>query len=99
MSEPIRTRAGVPLTVLFLVNVLNYYDRQALGAVVEPLRHEFHLNDTQLALIPTLFTIIYAVAGLPLGPQLLSIGSPSSCTAFPSIIAFMDPGPTKLQGP
>ena len=67
MRSVARPRTGVPLTVLFLVNVLNYYDRQALGAVVEPLRHEFHLSDTQLALIPTLFTIIYAIAGLPLG--------------------------------
>ena len=28
------------LLVLFLVNVLNFYDRQALGAVAEPLRRE-----------------------------------------------------------
>jgi MFS family permease len=55
------------LAVLFLVNVLNYYDRQALGAVVEPLRHQFRLSDTQLAAIPTLVTIVYAVAGVPLG--------------------------------
>ncbi len=55
------------LAVLFLVNVLNYYDRQALGALVEPLRHQFHLGDTQLAAIPTLVTIVYAVAGVPLG--------------------------------
>jgi MFS family permease len=55
------------LAVLFLVNVLNYYDRQALGAVVEPLRHQFRLSDTQLAVIPTLATIVYAVAGVPLG--------------------------------
>ena len=55
------------LTILFLINVLNYYDRQALGALVEPLRHQFHLNDTQLAAIPTLVTIVYAVAGVPLG--------------------------------
>lgn len=67
-------RGKQQLTVLFLINVLNYYDRQALGAVVEPLRHEFHLSDTQLALIPTLFTIIYAVAGLPLG-RLADTGS------------------------
>jgi len=55
------------LTVLFLVNVLNYYDRQALGALVEPLRGEFHLNDTQLAAIPALVTVVYAIAGVPLG--------------------------------
>ena len=67
MSTVGRARSAAPLTVLFLVNVLNYYDRQALGAVVEPLRHEFGLTDTQVGLLPSLFTIVYAVAGLPLG--------------------------------
>ena len=55
------------LAVLFLVNVLNFYDRQALGAVLEPLRHEFHLSDQQLGAIPTAFVIVYALAGVPLG--------------------------------
>ena len=59
--------AVAPLVVLFLVNVLNFYDRQALGAVVEPLRREFHLSDTQLGALTTAFTVLYAVAGLPLG--------------------------------
>ncbi len=57
----------VSLSVLFLVNVLNIYDRQVLSAVVEPLRHSFHLSDTELGLLPTLFTVIYAVAGVPIG--------------------------------
>ena len=56
-----------PLAVLFLVNVLNFYDRQALGAVTEPLRREFHLSDTQLGALTTTFTVIYALAGVPLG--------------------------------
>jgi MFS family permease len=60
-------RIGPSLAVLFLVNVLNIYDRQALGAVLEPLRHEFHLSDTQLGALSTIFIIVYAVAGLPLG--------------------------------
>jgi predicted MFS family arabinose efflux permease len=55
------------LFVLFLVNVLNIYDRQALGAVLEPLRREFHLTDQQLGAIPTAFIVVYALAGLPLG--------------------------------
>jgi predicted MFS family arabinose efflux permease len=55
------------LAVLFLVNVLNIYDRQALGAVLEPLRREFQLTDRQLGAIPTAFVIIYALAGVPLG--------------------------------
>ena len=53
------------LAVLFLVNVLNFYDRQALGAVLEPLRHEFQLTDRQLGAIPTAFVIVYALAGIP----------------------------------
>lgn len=59
--------AGPALTVLFLVNVLNFYDRQALAAVLEPLRHEFQLTDTQLGGLMTMFTVVYALAGLPLG--------------------------------
>ena len=72
-----------PLVVLFLVNVLNFYDRQALGAVTEPLRREFHLSDTQLGALTTIFTVVYAFAGLPLGrladtwsrKRLLAIGT------------------------
>jgi hypothetical protein len=56
-----------PLFVLFLVNVLNFYDRQALGAVLEPLRREFHLSDARLGALTTIFTVLYAVAGCPWG--------------------------------
>ena len=49
------------------MNTLNIYDRQALGAVLEPLRREFHLSDAQLGAIPTAFIIVYALAGVPLG--------------------------------
>ncbi len=67
-SRPAKaSRIGPSLAVLFLVNVLNIYDRQALGAVLEPLRHEFHLTDTQLGAIPTIFILVYAIAGLPFG--------------------------------
>ncbi len=59
--------ASAPLLVLFLVNVLNFYDRQVLGAVLEPLHREFGLSDTRLATLATAFTLLYAVAGLPLG--------------------------------
>jgi predicted MFS family arabinose efflux permease len=56
-----------PLAVLFAVNVLNFYDRVALGALLEPIRHEFHLSDAQLGALVTWFVIIYALAGVPLG--------------------------------
>jgi MFS family permease len=64
----VRSKAvGPSLAVLFFVNVLNYYDRQALSAVAEPLRREFHLSDAQLGGLSTVFIVVYALAGLPLG--------------------------------
>ena len=77
-----RSRSGRPsLAVLFLVNVLNFYDRQALGAVLEPLRREFHLSDAQLGALTTVFTVLYAVAGLPLG-RLADTVEPQSLLAI-----------------
>ncbi|HXM44565.1 MAG TPA: MFS transporter [Bryobacteraceae bacterium] len=55
------------LAVLFAVNVLNFYDRQVLGALLEPIRKEFHLSDKQLGALGTLPIVLYALAGLPLG--------------------------------
>jgi predicted MFS family arabinose efflux permease len=66
----VETKAPSPtrsLTVLFLVNVLNFYDRQVLGPMAEPLRREFHLSDTQLGALTTVFTIVCAIASFPLG--------------------------------
>lgn len=56
-----------PLAVLVAVNVLNFYDRQVAGAVVEPVRKEFLLSDTQIGLLNTLSLILYGLVGLPLG--------------------------------
>ncbi|HLW53965.1 MAG TPA: MFS transporter [Candidatus Angelobacter sp.] len=55
------------MAVLVLVNVVNFYDRHLAGALAEPLRREFSLTDTQLGLLSTFFTLLYAVIGLPLG--------------------------------
>src|ERR1700691_6462567 len=55
------------LAVLFAVNVLNFYDRQVLGALLEPIRKEFHLSDKHRGARGTLPIVLYALAGLPLG--------------------------------
>jgi MFS family permease len=55
------------LLILFVINLLNFFDRQLLGALGEPVRKEFHLSDTGLGLLGTVFTLIYAVVGLPFG--------------------------------
>jgi len=59
--------AKYALFLLFAINLLNFFDRQLLGALGEPVRHEFHLSDTALGFLGTIFTIIYAFVGLPLG--------------------------------
>jgi predicted MFS family arabinose efflux permease len=70
----VRSKAGPALTVLFLVNTLNFYDRLALAAVIEPIRREFHLSDTQIGALFTWFTVVLALAGVPLG-RLADTGS------------------------
>jgi len=37
------------------------------GALVEPMRKEFHLDDTQIGLLGSAFIWIYAIIGVPLG--------------------------------
>jgi MFS family permease len=61
------TGAKYALFMLFAINLLNFFDRQLLGALGEPIRHEFHLSDTSLGFLGTIFTVIYAFIGLPLG--------------------------------
>ncbi len=71
VKEPVSTPAKVarwwPLAVLVAINVLNFYDRQVAGAVVEPVRKEFGLSDTQIGWLNTAFTLLYGVVSLPLG--------------------------------
>jgi predicted MFS family arabinose efflux permease len=56
-----------PVAVLFAINILNFYDRHVPGALVEPMRREFHLNDTQIGLLGSVFIWLYAIVGVPLG--------------------------------
>lgn len=61
------TRPGVILGLLFLANLLNFFDRTIPAIVVEPIRFEWGLSDLQLGMLTAAFTVVYAVAGLPLG--------------------------------
>ena len=61
------TGSAYALTVLFLINLMNFFDRQIIGGVGEGIRREMGLSDTALGLLGTVFTLLYAVVGLPLG--------------------------------
>ncbi len=67
-DQTIRTSAvWYALIVLFAINTLNFFDRQILGAVGEPIRKEFGLNDASLGLLNAAFTLLYAFVGIPFG--------------------------------
>ena len=55
------------LFLLFLANLFNFFDRTIPAIINEPIRLEWDLNDFQLGLIGTAFTLVYAIAGVPLG--------------------------------
>ena len=55
------------LGVLCLAYVVNVMDRSVLGALLEPIRHEFEATDTQLGLLGGLaFALFYATLGIPI---------------------------------
>jgi MFS family permease len=62
-----KTKATFALWVLFAINLMNFFDRQILGAVGEIIRNEWHLSDTALGTLGTAFTLLYAAVGVPLG--------------------------------
>jgi predicted MFS family arabinose efflux permease len=65
----LKRRNTVLLSVLVLsaINLLNFYDRLVPGALVEPMRREFRLSDTQIGLLGSIFIWVYAIIGVPLG--------------------------------
>jgi predicted MFS family arabinose efflux permease len=66
--QPLASRlAARSLVILFAINILNFYDRQVLSSLTEPVRKEFHLSDSQVGAIATAFTLVYALIGVPLG--------------------------------
>ncbi|WP_086786619.1 spinster family MFS transporter [Crossiella equi] len=66
-SGPGQKAARRILVLLFLANLFNFFDRVMPAIVIEEIRRVFGLNDTQVGLMSSAFTVVYALAGLPLG--------------------------------
>ncbi|MCY1291213.1 Hexuronate transporter [compost metagenome] len=66
-NAPLAPHAWRILFLLFLANLFNFFDRTIPAIIIEPIRLEWSLSDLQIGLVGTAFTVIYAIAGLPLG--------------------------------
>lgn len=63
-SKPYRSYV---LLILFFGYVINVVDRSVLGILIEPIRAEFSLSDTQLGLLGGIaFALFYSTLGVPI---------------------------------
>ena len=54
------------LALFFLINVSSYMDRMVLAVLVEPIRAEMGLSDSQIGLLTGFaFAAFYAIMGFP----------------------------------
>jgi len=65
---PARGYAWTVVAILVATAVLSYTDRQVLSLLVDPIRADLGISDTQISLLlGTAFAVVYGVAGIPLG--------------------------------
>jgi MFS family permease len=56
------------VAILIATAVLSYTDRQVLSLLVDPIRADLGISDTEISLLlGTAFAVVYGVAGIPLG--------------------------------
>src|SRR5690606_3391719 len=67
-AYPSSLSAWTTVTILMVAYVLSFVDRQILNLLVEPIRRDLLISDTQMSLLMGLsFALFYTVCGIPLG--------------------------------
>tara|TARA_B110000046_G_C12956744_1_gene382631 strand:- start:882 stop:1160 length:279 start_codon:yes stop_codon:yes gene_type:complete len=67
------------LSLFLLVYIINFVDRQIFGILIEPIRLEIDLSDTQLGLLGGIaFAIFYTFAGIPIPVGLMLVFAKTS---------------------
>ena len=65
---PSRPYAWTVVAILIATAILSYTDRQVLSLLVDPIRADLGISDTQISLLlGTAFAVVYGIAGIPLG--------------------------------
>ena len=60
--------AWTTLSILFLAYISSFVDRQIIGLLVEPIKADFQISDTEVSLLLGLsFAIFYCLVALPIG--------------------------------
>lgn len=75
-------RAAQALAVLTFINLFNYIDRWVVAAVVEPVKRDLGLSDTQMGFIAASFIVVYMLVSPVFGilgdrkarPPLIALG-------------------------
>ncbi|RYY45803.1 MAG: MFS transporter, partial [Sphingomonadales bacterium] len=89
-AAPSPLAAWWTVAVLFAAYMVSFVDRVVIGLLVEPIKADLNLTDTDFALLQGMaFAILYTVLGLPFGwladryPRrwLITFGSAVWCTA------------------
>jgi MFS family permease len=69
------------LTLLTLINVVNYLERSAIFALFEPIKRDLQLTDAHLGWLGTAYVLVFSLAALPVG-VLSDLRSRTVMTAF-----------------
>lgn len=65
---PSSLSAWITVSILMLAYVLSFVDRQILSLLVEPIKRDMQITDTQISLLMGLtFALFYTLCGIPLG--------------------------------
>jgi MFS family permease len=63
-----RLYSWIVVAILVVILTSNYLDRTILALIIQPLRADLKISDTQVSLIGGLaFSVMYALAGIPVG--------------------------------
>ncbi|MES2025630.1 MAG: MFS transporter [Pseudomonadota bacterium] len=67
-EDAVPARSWYALSILTMIYSCHFLDRTMISIIVEPVRAEFHLHDSQIGLLTGLaYGATFAIAGIPIG--------------------------------